>query len=92
VGAHRRHRCRSARSPAQSARQASVGPAARLEVALEGARTALTSGAWVGGGADDLSGDLDTHRRTVNQAGPDAIARFDSAVAALPEQVASDST
>lgn len=73
----------------ESARSSSVGPAARLEDALSAARRAMNAGAWQGPMGEDFSGELDTYRRRLNEAGPDALDAFDDAIARQPERVPS---
>lgn len=73
----------------ESARSSSVDPAARLKDALSAARRAMDSGAWEGPMGEDFSGELDTYRTKLNDAGPAAIDAFDAAIAAQPERVPS---
>ncbi|WP_022923423.1 hypothetical protein [Serinicoccus marinus] len=76
----------------ESARSSSVDPAARLEDALSAARRAMDSGAWEGPMGEDFSGELDTYRTKLNDAGPaaiDALDALDAAIVAQPERVTS---
>lgn len=77
------------KSALEGARSTCLSPAARLESALGVARTAMSSGAWGGPKGEDFSGELDRYRRKLNDAGPDAISAFDSAISAQPERVPS---
>lgn len=77
------------RTSLESARATCVGPAGRLETALDAARTAMSSGAWGGPKGEDFSGELDRYRRQLNDAGPEAIDALDRAINAQPHQVPS---
>lgn len=73
----------------RSARAACVGPASRLEDALRAARRAMNSGAWQGPMGEDFSGELDTYRSKLTDAGPEALDDFDRVIAGQPERVES---
>ena len=77
------------RSALESARSGCVAAAADLEDALTRARRAMNAGAWQGPMGTDFSGELDTYRARLNEAGPDALAAFDRAIAGQPHRVPS---
>lgn len=77
------------KSALQDARSASVGAAYDLETALRAAQRAVEDGAWGGPMGEDFAGELADYRRLLNNAGPEAIAAFDSAIAAQPDRVES---
>ncbi|WP_298889843.1 hypothetical protein [uncultured Serinicoccus sp.] len=73
----------------RSARSACVSPAARLEDALRAARRAMDAGAWQGPMGEDFSGELNTYRSRLNEAGPAALDDFDRVISGQPERVPS---
>lgn len=73
----------------QSARTSCVGPAGALEKALTAAQAAVQEGAWGGPKGEDFAGELTSHKKTLNDAGPAALADLDSAINAQPDRVES---
>ena len=50
----------------------------------------MNDGAWEGPKGTDFSGELDTYRTKLNNAGPDALADFDTAINGQPDMVPED--
>lgn len=73
----------------QGARSASYGAAGDLETALRAAQRAVEAGAWGGPMGEDFAGELARYRTVLNEAGPEAIATFDAAIAGQPDRVES---
>ena len=80
----------SYKSALERARSAVVGPSGDLEDALAAAIRAVEAGAWEGPMGEDFAGELRDRRRTLNDAGPEALADLDSAIAAQPDRVPED--
>lgn len=73
----------------ESARSASTSAANDLETALRAALQAVEAGAWGGPMGEDFAGELRDHKTRLNDAGPEAISTFDTAITAQPERVES---
>lgn len=79
----------SYKSALQTARSGCVGAAGDLEQALTAAQTAVEAGAWGGPKGEDFAGELKSHKKTLNESGPAALADFDAAINAQPDKVES---
>lgn len=77
------------KSALRSARASCLGPAADLETALAAAERAVRDGAWGGPRGEDFAGELNRYRRQLNEAGPQAVADLDTAIAGQPDRVES---
>lgn len=72
----------------RSSRERSTSPVETLRAAFDDAVTALESGAWSGGRSDTFASSLTGWRTSARQAGTNALAEFDDAIAGQPEMVA----
>lgn len=77
------------KSALRAARATCREPASDLERALTAAERAMQNGAWGGPKGEDFAGELKTYKTKLNDAGPQAIADLDTAIAAQPERVES---